>query len=93
MKEESGIPIEKFSALGPSTPKSKLTIRATVDLDITWCPEDFEGSELSWEQFVKKVQSDKHYATQTFMSNVQDFNLNDLVDLRKARISVIEGGE
>lgn len=68
----------------------QITIRATVDLDITWCSEDFEESEMSWQQFINKIKRDKQFAKETFMRNVYDFSVEELTNLKKARISVIE---
>ncbi|MHA1863158.1 MAG: hypothetical protein ACTSWA_05260 [Candidatus Thorarchaeota archaeon] len=37
-------------------------------------PEDFEGSDLSWEEFLNKVIGELDYRKETFISNLLDLS-------------------
>lgn len=76
--------------------KPQLKIILHVPVEITWYPEDFEGSNITWERFVRKMK-DKRYRENTLYENLTTDLSSDAADcvdhaIREGRyrVSVME---
>lgn len=62
---------------------TKIELYTETKIGIAYYPEDFEGSDTTWEEFLDKVTRDKTYMKELFTREIisdADGLMNDLAD-------------
>ena len=62
---------------------TKIELYTEAKIGIAYHPEDFEGSDITWEEFLDKVIRDKAYMKELFTREIisdADGLMNDLAD-------------
>ena len=82
---------------GSKLPK-KITVSVNISIPISWYPEDFlpqspeeqgipvEGSDSTYEGFVKRMREDEKFRFETFQDNALDL-ASDLVESALSKIT------
>jgi len=75
--------------------KPRVEVTLFIKPKITWVPEDFEGSDMTWEEFCKKMVSDLDYRKNTIFDNSPDIGEDvwDVLTKGRYNMTVIKDGE
>lgn len=77
---------EMTDALSTPRPKETLEILTSIQVSITFYPEDFEGSDNTWEEFKHQMRIDNEKAKTTLADNL----LGDSHTAEDAYLQVLE---
>lgn len=81
------ISTEEFKPAPKPIPRIEVEICAR--LSFFWCPDDFECSGQTWEDFVKLMLSDEEYAKNSVWNLILDEHAIDILKKDRVKIKVI----
>jgi len=72
------IDIEMFEDKDKPVPRLEVDITLKC-VAVYWCPDDFEGSDMTWDEFVGKMITDVNFAREQLIDHLLDSDVEDLL--------------